>query len=286
MKKMKIFDIFYFQALNETEDAQLTTLKSVFELWHSHQQMMVVLVDKMHKTQIVECAAVANWLFSREMVNEFTKAYSWEVLHLTIRKMNKHVNKLSKEASDARKMIEDSESDSEDSDDENKRNGDRGARRSNKSGEKPSEDQVEKLEERLEAAQADQKNLFLIIFQRFIMILSEHLVRCDTDGIDFKTPWYRWTVGRLQQIFLMVSCVCFMDRYTAGVFSLDNWNKLERNGKNIELADNFQRDFFDHFFPPYLRVFEKYFECSSISLVFFCSKLACDIYLCWDFANN
>merc|ERR1719414_1375212 len=78
--------------------------------------------------------------------------------------MNKHVSRLSKEASDARKMIEDSESDSHDS---------------------------------------DQENLFLIIFQRFIMILSEHLVRCDTDGIDFKTPWYRWTVGRLQQIFLM-----------------------------------------------------------------------------------
>ena len=49
--------------------------------------------------------------------------------------------------------------------------------------------QVEKLEEKLEAAQADQKNLFLIIFQRFIMILSEHFLRCDTDGIDFKTPW-------------------------------------------------------------------------------------------------
>jgi len=189
--------------LNDTEEAQLTTLKSVFELWKTHQQMMVVLVDKMLKTQIVECAAVANWLFSREMLSEFTKCYVWEILHLTIRKMNKHVNKLSKEASDARKMIEDSESDSDDSDEENKRNGSHGRSRDHKSGEKPSEDQVEKLEERLEAAQADQKNLFLIIFQRFIMILSEHLVRCDTDGIDFKTPWYRWTVGRLQQIFLM-----------------------------------------------------------------------------------
>ena len=72
-------------------------------------------------------------------------------------------------------------------------------------GEKPTEEHVEKLEERLEAAQADQKNLFLIIFQRFIMILSEHLVRCDTDGMDFKSPWYMWTVGRLQQIFMMVS---------------------------------------------------------------------------------
>jgi nuclear cap-binding protein subunit 1 len=59
------------------------------------------------------------------------------------------------------------------------------------------------MEERLETAQADQKNLFLIIFQRFIMILSEHLVRCDTDAVDFKTPWFLWTIGRLHQIFMI-----------------------------------------------------------------------------------
>lgn len=41
------------------------------------------------------------------------------------------------------------------------------------------------------------------------MILSEHLVRCDTDGIDFKTHWYQWTVGRLQQIFMMVISMSF-----------------------------------------------------------------------------
>ena len=41
------------------------------------------------------------------------------------------------------------------------------------------------------------------------MILSEHLVHCDTDGVDFKTPWYNWTIGRLQQVFLMVSFLFF-----------------------------------------------------------------------------
>lgn len=74
-------------------------------------------------------------------------------------------------------------------------------------GEKPSEEMVEKMEEKLEAANVDQKRLFLIVFQRFIMILSEHLVRCDTDGQDFDTDWYRWTVGRLQQVFLLVSSI-------------------------------------------------------------------------------
>jgi len=39
------------------------------------------------------------------------------------------------------------------------------------------------------------------------MILSEHVVRCDTDGKDFNTFWYQWTVGRLQQVFMGVSDV-------------------------------------------------------------------------------
>jgi nuclear cap-binding protein subunit 1 len=69
---------------------------------------------------------------------------------------------------------------------------------------------VEKMEEKLEAAFGDQKRIFLIIFQRFIMILSEHLVKCDTDGRDYNTDWYRWTIGRLQQVFLTVRKLIFL----------------------------------------------------------------------------
>merc|ERR1712059_227495 len=107
-----------FKALAETEEAQLSVLRSVWELWRSHQQMLVVLTDKLLKTGVVECAAVANWVFSKDMVPEFSKCYIWEVVHITIRKMNKHVAKLSKEATEARRLIEDSESESSDSEDE------------------------------------------------------------------------------------------------------------------------------------------------------------------------
>lgn len=173
----------------------------MFELWHHHQQMMVVLVDKMLKTQIVECSAVANWIFSKEMVGEFTKMYLWEILHLTIKKMNKHVIKLGGELSEAREKLARAESSSSESDEDEE------ATKKKDDSEKPTEEMVERMEEKLEAAQADQKNLFLIIFQRFIMILSEHLVKCDTDGKDFNTHWYKWTIGRLQQVFLAVSII-------------------------------------------------------------------------------
>lgn len=190
---------FVFKTLAESEEAQIHVLHNVFELWKNHQQMMCVLVDKMLKTQVVDCSAVATWIFSKEMAGEFTKMYLWEILHLTIKKMNKHVIKLGTELTEARdklSRVEDSSSDSEDE----------GSNKKKKSEnvDKPSEEMVEKMEEKLEAANVDQKRLFLIIFQRFIMILSEHLVRCDTDGRDFDTDWYRWTIGRLQQVFLMV----------------------------------------------------------------------------------
>lgn len=39
------------------------------------------------------------------------------------------------------------------------------------------------------------------------MILTEHLVKCDTEGIDCNTHWYKWTIGRLQEVFLKVGIV-------------------------------------------------------------------------------
>lgn len=93
-------------------------LRQVYELWQQHPQFLGVVVDKMLKTQIVECCAVANWIFSRDMAPEFTKSYIWEILHLTIRKMNKHVVRLEKELTEARAKMRAAPSDSESSDDD------------------------------------------------------------------------------------------------------------------------------------------------------------------------
>lgn len=198
---------YVFKVLAETEEAQICILRNMFSLWKNHYQMMVVLTDKLLKTGIIECSAIANWIFSKEMLPEFTKLYIWEILHLTIRKKNQHVIKLTKELTEAREKMRRDDNHSGSSSNEDDAAGGGGGGRSGgvtskDNSERPSEDAVERMEEKLEAAQADQKNLFLIIFQRFIMILSEHLVRSDTDGVDYNTHWYRWTIGRLQQVFL------------------------------------------------------------------------------------
>lgn len=113
------FHYVFKQLTAETEEAQIHILHNVFELWRYHQQMMVVIVDKLLKTQIIECSAVATWVFSKEMSTEFTKVYLWEILHLTIKKMNKHVMKLNAELSEAKeKIAKDADSSSSDSENE------------------------------------------------------------------------------------------------------------------------------------------------------------------------
>lgn len=109
------------------------------------------------------------------------RPYIWEILHLTIRIKVKQVKKLQSDLEAAKSRKED--------DDEEPI---------------PIED-LERMEEKLDAAQSELKNLFLIIFQRFIMILTEHIAACESEGTDFKTQWFRWTVGRLLEVLFKVS---------------------------------------------------------------------------------
>ncbi|ELK12978.1 Nuclear cap-binding protein subunit 1 [Pteropus alecto] len=180
-----------FKTLAESDEGKLHVLRVMFEVWRNHPQMIAVLVDKMIRTQIVDCAAVANWIFSSELSRDFTRLFVWEMLHSTIRKMNKHVLKIQKELEEAKEKLARQHKRRSDDDD---RSSDR------KDG--ALEEQIERLQEKVESAQSEQKNLFLVIFQRFIMILTEHLVRCETEGTSVLTPWYKNCIERLQQIFL------------------------------------------------------------------------------------
>ncbi|KAF3838812.1 hypothetical protein F7725_010580 [Dissostichus mawsoni] len=165
------------KALTENDEGKVHILKVVYEAWKNHPQMVAVLVDKLIRTQIVDCAAI---------------------LHSTIRKMDKHVQKIQQELEEAKDKLEKQQHkhkrDSGDEEDMEKNSEDE---------EGQLEEQIDRLQEKVESAQSEQKNLFLVIFQRFIMLLTEHLVRCETGSADISTPWYKNCIERLQQVFLM-----------------------------------------------------------------------------------
>lgn len=79
------------------------------------------------------------------------------------------MSRLGRELAEARERLRHAESDSDESEDGdgegNNNTSKHGISAAGDDHEKPSEDMVDRMEERLEAAQADQKNLFLIVFQ-------------------------------------------------------------------------------------------------------------------------
>ena len=197
------------QYLNTSEESQLCMLTTMFEIWKSHEQLMEVLVTKLLKANIISYTAIANFVFSKEMYSDLMKSYVWDILHSAIRRQIQSVKDLERDLNEMRKMASTSSSQTAttttiktqrmDVDDE------LGSRVENKNGadeeHESFEDRIEKLEEKYENAQSEQKNLFLTIFQRFIMLLSEHIQTCESKGRSFKNHWFRWCIGRLQQIF-------------------------------------------------------------------------------------
>lgn len=181
-------------SLNNSEDAQRCILNAIYEVWRRHPQLLVVLTDKLLKAGIVDFPAVANWIFSKELANDFTRSYIWEILHSTIRRHIKQVENLQKKLQELKEAKEKSEkAQSTDKDEKDIKE--------EKEVEPSNEEAIESLEEKVETALSDQKNLFLIVFQHFIMILSEHIQTCEAKGRSFKNHWFRWCIGRLQQVF-------------------------------------------------------------------------------------
>lgn len=79
--------------------------------------------------------------------------------------MSAHVNRLSRELGEARERVGAAGANSSSADDSDESTEGSSGRNTRGGSDKPTEAQVESMEEKLEAAQADQKNLFLIIFQ-------------------------------------------------------------------------------------------------------------------------
>lgn len=66
------------------------------------------------------------------------------------------------------------------------------------------EKEVEELEEKVEEWVRTQKDVFLVICQRMINVLTEHLSTCDQEGVDYETTWFLSTLDNFRQLLVQV----------------------------------------------------------------------------------
>ena len=63
-----------------------------------------------------------------------------------------------------------------------------------------------------------------LLFQRFIMILTEHIVRSEQQQLDVDTHWFKYTTERLREVFIMVKNFVTITKYCAILLNIyGNW---------------------------------------------------------------
>lgn len=162
------------------------------------------MVDKMLKTQIVECAPVIKWIFSDAMKNEFNSFYLWEIMHSTVNRMGKQVDKVRNEYNQLHGRYRKTSLDPDSVQSE------------------ISEEEIEQKLATLNSLKTQQKELFYLLIERFVDKLTQYLIVSDIkneDGVKMEVTspyFYKWAIERFEDILLTVILLlcCFLYFFT------------------------------------------------------------------------
>ncbi|KAI1721873.1 MIF4G like domain-containing protein [Ditylenchus destructor] len=225
-----------FRAIVETpesEKMQSIILRTLYNCWSNHKQMMTVLVDKMMKMKIIEPGIVRAWVFCDEMKREFKRSWVWDLLDMAIIRLELHLSNLKENEADLTQKINvlknmtTKDEPMNGDEDRMEASGDEGTLQrpkivapeevhgesmdvdgsvgSSATGKCKLEEMEQKLIDNTATLKTVESQLVEIISEtcyQFTLILTEHLVNCREDGTDIETDFYNYVLGRFRHVFL------------------------------------------------------------------------------------
>ncbi|GAV02103.1 hypothetical protein RvY_12708 [Ramazzottius varieornatus] len=162
------------------EQEQIFFLQSLYDCFVNREYTIIVLIDRLLRMQLVDATSVVNWIFSPEMSMYFSDHHVWEILQQTIHRVSTLVQKSQSELNEARARSKEA------ADAEVVRE----------------EDAVEALEEALDRSLSQQKSMFLVIFQRFVMAFTDYLEQQGVKGKPTDSSWWKTAIGHMQYILM------------------------------------------------------------------------------------
>lgn len=163
-----------------SSEAKLIVLKAIQHFWQKSPQHIIILMDRYMTYRIIDNTSIVNWLFSPDVLPEFTRDYVWVILRNTIHKTLARTETMREELRTAEAALEKVPKDEQN---ENI----------------PELRRVKDRKASLETVLREQKELFLVIFQRFCMCISEYL--SGQGNSMFRSEfWYVCTLGHLKEV--------------------------------------------------------------------------------------
>ncbi|WKX91228.1 hypothetical protein Q1695_009787 [Nippostrongylus brasiliensis] len=173
-----------------SDEMQEVLLHCLFQCWRHNHLRIIILVDKMLKMQILDCGVVISWIFSESIRSETDRQWVWDVLNTALERLSRHIHKVAHDVHILQKRVERQRAETG----EEMEDGDAKTRE---------QEELEQQQEKLDNLKDFQKSLFLDVLHKFTVLITEYIVHCETEGTDFRTPYFSWINGRFKQIFLM-----------------------------------------------------------------------------------
>ncbi|KAK5970162.1 Nuclear cap-binding protein subunit [Trichostrongylus colubriformis] len=173
-----------------SDEMQEVLLFCLFQCWRHNHLRIIILVDKMLKMQILDCGVVISWIFSESLRSETDRQWVWEVLNTALERLSRHIHKVAHDVEILQKRVD-------------RQRNEAGDEMEDSEVKTREQEELEQQQEKLDNLKDFQKSLFLDVLHKFTVLLTEFIVHCETEGTDFRTPYFAWINGRFKQIFLM-----------------------------------------------------------------------------------
>ncbi|KAG2179839.1 hypothetical protein INT43_003625 [Umbelopsis isabellina] len=173
------------RSLNQNPAERLHTVRIIARFWKSNTQLLGVLLDKFMNYRIIDPTSIISWIFENEQSEQVGRSYLWEILHVTL---NKVINR-AQHVQTKLNGFKDTHSKNE------------VARRDSISESVEAERQqeltaIQSVESSLETVTREQKEVFMVVLQKFVQSLQDMYSNFQARGLDPNTSWtYRWVNG-------------------------------------------------------------------------------------------
>ncbi|KAI7896054.1 armadillo-type protein [Mucor mucedo] len=203
--------------VNTTPEGRLHTVQIVASFWKNNTQFLGILLDKLLNYRVIDPTSVITWIFEADQLKFVGRSFIWEILKNTLAKVNSRVvqvkgkldnfqaqydtNKIKREQSEMTEMAE-AEAQQE-------------------------ADALRLVENSLASVSREQKEVFMIVYQKFARVLQELI----TSNPDVESSWtYKWVFGWYREILRVYykECGGFMTTLETLVFTPDLDPRINR----------------------------------------------------------
>lgn len=199
-----------FKALTRSSETQIQLLQTISSCLAQHSQLLVIMVDKLFKAELVGSIEICNWLFSDTMRMQHYKSYPWEILDYTTTRSRLIIEKLVAEKNKPKEDEKDKDANgasgkkndgsgtpNADEDIDDSADNDVTMKVENDNGDQSmqaSQAELAKLDSKIISAREAHSALILHIFSLFSAALDDQRLQHDVCNRD-------WLIGRMQEIY-------------------------------------------------------------------------------------